>query len=274
MFVLFGVGTFLMEIAGLGLAHRMARLEGTPTAVDATRAAALPNFYGHLAAVAALKLLVGMTAGSDLGGSVAAIYWLFSLYAAGRFIFHFRRDKLWAAPRAAHGRVGAAAVSIDSLRERRAVVAANLTTLSKLGVFQADTDAMRDAWAAKNTGRLESLMRDGDALTRLSWQKAFGVYNHAVQSIDAGRQTARLALAEADALLSRLGIAPAVATGDSAHLKTDIPIAAVQRGLAQKLNYTGGCAQVAQKVGSWHMPWLAAGASAAVAMLMTAINES
>ncbi|MBP8231267.1 MAG: hypothetical protein KAY22_03090 [Rhizorhabdus sp.] len=275
IFLLFGIGPFLMTIAGLGLAHRMARLEGTAVAVEATRQHAIKFFYTHFAIVIGLKLGVAVLGGVDgIGGLLIAAYWLFSLYAAGRIAFHFRRAKLWEKPRADHGKAAAPAASLEALRAQRAVILSNLEEMTRFEVFDASDPVLADAWTRKQTGILESTMKDGDALTRRSWQLAYGIYNHAVATVDMARRSTSDVLQRAEAVLARLGITPAPVEEASVQLAQDVGFAEVKRGFTQKLNYMGGFNQVAAKVGTGQMPWQAAVAAAAFTLIMTAINES
>lgn len=276
MLFLFGYGTFLMVIAAIGQAHRLARLEGTPSAVEATNGHVLGQFYLHFAGVVLLKLLVGWTENSEGAHSLALlIYFGFSTYAAGRFMFHLRRAKLWKAPRERHGKVTPAPMATEELRRQRTIIVANLAMMREFPVFDADNPEVVEGWEKKFTGRLERLMQQGDAQTRLSWQQAVGVFNHASQSVDAARLNMKRTLAQAEAALTKYAIDPSAPdTIASRPASGEAPIAAIKRDLGQKLNYTQGVGNAMQQVVRGQMPWQFAAVAAAVSVVMLFINES
>ncbi len=276
MFLLFGIGTFSMTIAGVGLAHRIARLEGTAMAVDATRQHAIKFFYTHFAIVVGLKLGVAVLGGVEgIGGLIIAAYWLFSIYAAGRIAFHFRRAKLWEKPRTDHGNAVAVAIPTTALAGRRDVVIANLAELRSLPLFDANADGFAEAWEKKNTGWLEQNMLAGDATTRQSWQKSVGIFNHAKQTVDGARVQLSQLLASAEAVLAKYAIDPSAPNVAASRTATgEAPIAAIKRDLGQRLNYSQGVGNVAGKAIQGQVPWQFAAAAAAFALIMHFVNES
>jgi hypothetical protein len=104
--------------------------------------------------------------------------------------------------------------------------------------------------------RVETLLKEGDQLTRSNWDKGIQQFNQCIGDVDAARTALRGLLAECEEILARFNIDYATIVVPTGTVQGFMPLPpARQKFITEKLNYAQGMGSGVAKVATGQAPW-------------------
>ena len=167
-------------------------------------------------------------------------------------------------------------ISLTVLRLDGMRVMTEKDRLSDLPIFDADATDLQHAWKKTETGIIEKLLNDGDALTRKSWDDAIGIFNVAKNGIDHARDWLGYFVARSERVLAAYKIDyAAIPVAQSGTLEGEMKVVYLPpKDFMQRLNYTRGTGMAVAKAFTSNGSWQVALAAVAFSAVIAAVNHS
>jgi hypothetical protein len=162
------------------------------------------------------------------------------------------------------------------LAEKYHDMKASLEELNSLKAFDIDIPDLADAFAARDTVKIESLLNGGVSQNRTSWDRGLAIFNRASSNVDLARGNLRHALRQSEDAIAQYEIdLSTIDIQKSRELGGWIAEASLApQTLGQKLSYQQATSQALTKVVTGQAPWQMGAAVVAVQIIMHYVNQS
>ena len=275
IFVLHSWAVFIIFCGSIIAANRLAKLEGTPSLVEAATMHWGLMFAAAAGGLLALELLQEQVGGTVFGlaygfGFVGFIYLVGIRYGAQRLLE-------WE-PQAS--KIPLPEVSLGDLKAMREEIEWGRVSLDTLPVFDEKKPELLKAWEDRDPPRIAHILQEGNVQTQESWSRVNTMFNRAQTYIDRSRSKLNRLLIEAEQRLKPFNInydAIPIEPSKQGHLEMS---AAIPKNLtAKRINQQntafiqGGARSVAQGAFG-QLPPLAAVAAVGIAVAAHFIYKS